>query len=230
MARSFMSNSTNTIDVLIEPSERNNKAWEIAFWIVMVALVVITLLLRFLSFSTVSGDSMLNTVHDQDIAICAPAWGLERGDIVTAKVNDDKIIIKRVVAAPGDKIIFRLVDGAEGEAEKVVEIYVDKGGGFERLREDYIFGGVMNVSGFTSQAMFRQYVYRLFNGDMDDLSDKYVVSLGEDEYFLLGDNRDNSSDSRTYGAFKKEQIIGKVIKITSKGSTLFWIIDHLLFN
>lgn len=38
------------------------------------------------------------------------------------------------------------------------------------------------------------------------------IQLGEDEYFLLGDNRDSSEDSRfsNIGNVKREQIIGKV--------------------
>jgi len=38
-----------------------------------------------------------------------------------------------------------------------------------------------------------------------------VVSLGEDEYFVMGDNRKQSQDSRHFGTIKKEQILGKVI-------------------
>ncbi len=38
------------------------------------------------------------------------------------------------------------------------------------------------------------------------------IELGEDEYFLLGDNRDSSEDSRfaNVGNVKREQILGKV--------------------
>lgn len=36
--------------------------------------------------------------------------------------------------------------------------------------------------------------------------------LKEDEYYIEGDNRDNSIDSRAYGPIRSERIIGKVIK------------------
>lgn len=39
-------------------------------------------------------------------------------------------------------------------------------------------------------------------------SDFKKVTLGDDEYFVMGDNRENSVDSRRLGAFKKEQIKG----------------------
>lgn len=42
-----------------------------------------------------------------------------------------------------------------------------------------------------------------------DPSTNQTVVLGEQEYFVLGDNRANSSDSRVYGALKRDHIVGK---------------------
>ena len=39
-------------------------------------------------------------------------------------------------------------------------------------------------------------------------SDFKKITLGKDEYFVLGDNRENSLDSRYYGPFKKKEIKG----------------------
>ena len=39
----------------------------------------------------------------------------------------------------------------------------------------------------------------------------YPVRLQENEYFVLGDNRDHSLDSREYGPVTSEQIMGKVL-------------------
>ncbi len=48
-----------------------------------------------------------------------------------------------------------------------------------------------------------------------ELPDGYTVTLGEDEYFVLGDNRNVSKDSRAYEdpAFKKDEIIAKGILV-----------------
>jgi signal peptidase I len=43
-------------------------------------------------------------------------------------------------------------------------------------------------------------------------SGRCEVHLGKDQYFVLGDNRSGSEDSRYYGAIKKAQIVGPILK------------------
>lgn len=52
---------------------------------------------------------------------------------------------------------------------------------------------------------------RLDEGYLDQITSGNVppIVLGEDEYFVMGDNRGNSSDSRNHGALKRDKIIGK---------------------
>ena len=45
---------------------------------------------------------------------------------------------------------------------------------------------------------------------------EYPITLGEEEYFLLGDNRENSMDSREYGPVSSDQIGGKVLAVFRK--------------
>ena len=57
-----------------------------------------------------------------------------------------------------------------------------------------------------------------------------TTTLGNDEYFVMGDNRDASSDSRRWGALKREFIVGQSIgtrvSVPENGSHHFNIYDH----
>jgi len=48
------------------------------------------------------------------------------------------------------------------------------------------------------------------NFDLKDLVGNYLV-IPDDMYLVLGDNRENSLDSRSYGLVKKSEIVGKVL-------------------
>jgi len=44
-----------------------------------------------------------------------------------------------------------------------------------------------------------------------ETTDYSKIELGEDEYFILGDNRIISKDSRTFGSIKEKEIMGKIV-------------------
>ena len=50
-----------------------------------------------------------------------------------------------------------------------------------------------------------------FTKEMSDI--QFPLHLGDDEYFVLGDSRDNSRDSRYFGAISRDKIDGKVISL-----------------
>ena len=49
------------------------------------------------------------------------------------------------------------------------------------------------------------------NENIDLLKDSKEITLGNDEYFVMSDNRVSSIDSRLWGAIKSDQIQGKVL-------------------
>ena len=115
----------------------------------------------------------------------------QRGDIIVFKLPRDNHTdyIKRLIGMPGDRVQVR--DGIVYINDKPLartregEVVLDMGGGFGQPATRY---RETNPEG-------RQYVTYDFGptGDVDNTG-VYVVPQGQ--YFLMGDNRDNSLDSR----------------------------------
>ncbi|MCH5163396.1 MAG: signal peptidase I [Clostridiales bacterium] len=208
--------------------KRQNLVTNITFVLLVFILISLIIFSQFYSFSKVVGDSMLDTIHNDDMVMCVTPKNLQRGDKVTAVASKDDgttiNIIKRIVAVEGDRLFFR----AMGDGSMYpVELYLDSGTGFVLIEEDFIKGGVMTQRGFERQSLFEQEKYKLYFGDISDIDDSYIITIGEDEYFLMGDNRDNSTDSRNYGPFNRKDILGKVVKILSPGTFEYNIVDFL---
>lgn len=129
-------------------------------------------------FYMVVGRSMLPTFSDgQNTLIYSLKRQLDRGCVVLVDAKDllkDSMIIKRIIALPGDEIMF---DGRN--------VYLNG----KLLEEKY-------VSGMT-QTFVNGYVK---NGQ------KYKIDI--DKYFIMGDNREHSADSREFGPVGKERILG----------------------
>jgi signal peptidase I len=107
-----------------------------------------------------------------------------------ARVN--ALLLKRVVGIPGDTVRlseFSLLIKARGASDFVPELQLQPGA--------YALLTKQSARGWSSTFPFSG------NGA--------EVRLGEDQYFVLGDNRPESSDSRSWGAVGADSIIAKAV-------------------
>ena len=131
--------------------------------------------------TVVAGDSMLNTLHDKDNLII---------DKVSYRFRDPEryeIIVFPYRHAEETFYIKRII-GLPGETVQI--------------KEGYVY-----INDKKLEETFGREVIR---------ADRYgqaaePITLGEDEYFVLGDNRNESADSRetSVGILKREDLIGR---------------------
>lgn len=137
---------------------------------VLIVVVIVVIRIFIATPVKVDGDSMYNTLNDNDIVLLSKLSSIDRFDIIVLKENDNNAtIIKRVIGMPGDKVKIRNN-----------KIYINN----KIIEDEYAYG---------------------------ETSDYDEITLGDDEYFVLGDNRLISKDSRYFGAIKKSYIKGKAV-------------------
>ena len=85
----------------------------------------------------------------------------------------------------------------------------------------YLIKRVIGLPGETVK-INEEYLKKELEYDDFSLTDIGVTKIPEDMYFVLGDNRENSLDSREIGLIKKADIIGKI-------SIRFWPLNRLTF-
>lgn len=161
-------------------------------WVIDIIVVVALACFTVYAFGNqvvVSGNSMTPLLDSDDIVLMNQlklVWEKPgRFDVVVFQREDQKKNIKRVIGLPGETV--QIKDG-----------------------QVWINGEVLQEEKQTMEV----------DGEMVELEKKIALAglaenlivLGEDEYFLLGDNRYSSEDSRfaNVGNVKESQIIGKV--------------------
>lgn len=164
----------------------------------VVSAIVILLFVNFVAHPVrVDGRSMYPTLKDGEFGFTNVGGvllnGVERGDIVVVTMEEEgqkTHWVKRVIGLPGDTVSC---------VNDVV----------------YINGKVMDETKYIAPD-YRQslvdkfgYLNKVPNADNTNVEDFEEVKLGDDEYYVMGDNRPYSKDSRYVGPVKKSQIFAK---------------------
>ena len=144
----------------------------------------------------------------------------QRGDVMVFRYPPDPSLdyIKRVVGLPGDRIEYRnkrlWINGRE-VPERRVDDYLSR----ERMQysERYIedLGGVEHQILIDSDAPSMPPFARAFpySANCNYNSEGMACVVPPGHYFMMGDNRDNSSDSRVWGFVPEQNIVGKAFFI-----------------
>ena len=115
-----------------------------------------------------------------------PVRDVKRGDVIVFKypMEPERDFIKRVIGLPGETL----------ELKKKV-VYING----QPLKEDYVhFLVPIGAGGLEA---------------MDKRDDYGPVTVPEGYYFAMGDNRDNSQDSRWWGFLSRDYIKGKALMV-----------------
>ena len=152
---------------------------------------VVTLQFFFFTLYMVEGPSMEPSLHNGDVFLIDHAgYSNEeyvRGDIIVFSLdNPEYFYVKRIVGLPGDRIQVRedgIFVGESGAEEKIVELYLDDES-----------GSALKAGAYRRD--FRQ-----------------TYNIPEGKYFVLGDNRSHSLDSRYFDDpfVPRENIKGKYL-------------------
>ncbi len=133
----------------------------------------------------VDGESMMpNFVNNEYILaekVSYLAGQPKRGDVVIFRYPGNPSIsyIKRIIGVPGEKVVI---------SENEVKIHNNEHPDGVVLKENYLPNYTLTLP-------------------QDSKSEESV--LGENEYFVMGDNRQHSSDSREWGKLPEQNIIGR---------------------
>lgn len=190
---------------------------------VVIALFVITFAIQ--AFQ-IPSESMENTLLIGDYLLVdkvhfghSGIWGevepystIRRGDIVVFRypVNPAQHFVKRVIGVPGDRIRLEnkrvFVNGQRLQEPYVV--YRDAG--YDDYRDNFPSAEFPSVVTPDSLNWWKQ---------MKGLTHKGELTVPENNYFVLGDNRDQSLDSRYWGFVPRENVIGRPLVI-------YWSMQH----
>lgn len=141
-----------------------------------------------------------------------------RGDVMVFRYPKNPSIdyIKRVIGLPGDKVSYynkQLFINGEPAKQELQDTFIGVGSGVSmsgaKRRLEHLLGVDHNI---------------LIDENRGTLEGEFTVPEGH--YFVMGDNRDNSNDSRYWGFVPEENLVGKAFMIwmnwDSEASGIAW--------
>ena len=152
---------------------------------ILLGILFACVLIYFVRPSQIKGESMEPTLKDGQLIFCSAALKgrIEKGDIITAMISLKAGVSKEYLTEDGKLNIIKRVIGAPGDTVEIRDnvVYVNH----KQIEEPYL-----NESMKTRDC---------------------ICKLKEDEWFVMGDNRNHSLDSRAFGAVRTEEIRNLVL-------------------
>lgn len=217
--------------------KRNNGLGTIINVLLICVIGILVFLLVFMNLfilCPVSQTSMLPQIQDGQRVLLFKTQDIKRQDIfvfqsneIDTKTGQNKNLIKRAIAIGGDRLLFVAFGESKSDAE--IFVYLDTGSGFELLKEDYlnreeeyknkpmVFDKMWESSDMVYFASedFTPEDFEVNVAAEAGLLDVNIIKIPENTYFAMGDNRNVSKDSRSFGSVKKDAVIGRCsLKLT----------------
>ncbi|MFZ6848472.1 signal peptidase I [Undibacterium sp. RuRC25W] len=144
----------------------------------------------------------------------------QRGDVMVFKYPEDPSVdyIKRVVGVPGDQVVYKnkrlIINGNEITYQAKPDFLDDEHLTYFKQYSENLTGVTHSILNDDQSPSFVRDPHNFPKRENCTYnSDGFSCVVPEGEYFMMGDNRDNSLDSRYWGFVPDQNIVGKAFFI-----------------